>query len=364
MSIAIHLTNINGIGAKQLINSLLPAIENECPINSLKLYSPSHGDIFNYISKNKKIEIEIEVYRRYLPNSLSRFLECIFLAKRFAVSEHLLVLGDLPLRCWTKQTVFVQTAYMLKPLKFKFKLSSLKFLVLRLIFQLNARFASNFIVQTEYMKDEMIRSYPSLAGKIYVISQPVPYWLQSSRLKRYGRKVEKGCSLSLIYPAVSYEHKNHKLLENVDFVDYHTWPIRQLILTVDKKIGVASKIPWVTCVGTLSPENIVKSYSYVDGLLFLSESESYGFPLIEAMYVGLPIVCADFPYARNLCGDQAIYFDSNDISSLKKATEHLRKKIDDGWWPNWSSQLKNLPESWDDVAREFFRVMGLGHNAK
>jgi glycosyltransferase involved in cell wall biosynthesis len=98
-------------------------------------------------------------------------------------------------------------------------------------------------------------------------------------------------------------------------------------------------------------------------LLFLSESESYGFPLIEAMYVGLPIVCADFPYARNLCGDEAIYFDSNDISSLKKAVAHLRKKIDDGWWPNWSSQLKNLPESWDDVAREFFLVMGLVHNA-
>ena len=36
----------------------------------------------------------------------------------------------------------------------------------------------------------------------------------------------------------------------------------------------------------------------MDALLFLSTDESYGFPLIEAMFVGLPIICPDLPYAR------------------------------------------------------------------
>ena len=30
-------------------------------------------------------------------------------------------------------------------------------------------------------------------------------------------------------------------------------------------------------------------------LCYLSKEESFGFPLIEAMYLGLPIVCPDLP---------------------------------------------------------------------
>ena len=58
--------------------------------------------------------------------------------------------------------------------------------------------------------------------------------------------------------------------------------------------------------------NTLQGCHDADALLFLSEKD-FGFPLIEAMYLGLPIVCPDLPFARALWND-AIYFDPNDIS--------------------------------------------------
>ena len=101
---------------------------------------------------------------------------------------------------------------------------------------------------------------------------------------------------------------------------------------------------------------MIQAYSYMDALLFLSRDESYGFPLVEAMFVGLPIICPDLPYARILCGEQAIYFDPNDVASLKEAIETLKLQLDAGWWPDWTKQLTVIPASWDEVADDMLRV--------
>lgn len=358
----VHLTNIHGLGAVQLIKSLLPALEKSDQIELVKIYIPAKGPLSNYLPSDQAIEVE--TYHRYLPNGISRFIECVFSPYRFACNDHILVLGDLPLKCSLKQTVFIQTSYLLKPLTFKLNINQLKFYLMRFVFRLNCRYVNSFIVQTEIMKDDLIRSYPTLAGRVYVVAQPAPKWLDSTKLSRVGRKVEQESLLTLIYPAAHYPHKNHSLLANLTQLDSHSLPIRQLILTIDKNINPAPKIPWITCVGELSPEQIVKSYSYTDGVLFLSKSESYGFPLVEAMRLGLPIICSDFPYARNLCGEVAIYFDSDDISSLKNAIQLLRKKLDGGWWPDWSLQLESIPKSWSDVAHDFFRVIECTHKNK
>jgi glycosyltransferase involved in cell wall biosynthesis len=95
----------------------------------------------------------------------------------------------------------------------------------------------------------------------------------------------------------------------------------------------------------------------VDALLFLSKKESYGFPLLEAMFVGLPIVCPDRPYARIICGDQAIYFDPDEPDSLLIALLNLKKKLADGWWPDWSEQLMPIPKDWKEVARKMMNIV-------
>jgi glycosyltransferase involved in cell wall biosynthesis len=95
---------------------------------------------------------------------------------------------------------------------------------------------------------------------------------------------------------------------------------------------------------------MIHAYGGVDGILFLSKRESFGFPLVEAMFLGLPVVCPDLPYARTICGDQGIYFDPDSIGSLQAALTKLKKLLSDNWKPDWSGQLRGIPKDWDGVA--------------
>ncbi len=350
--VRLHLTNVAGAGATQLLLSLLPALENNKETFIERIELPNRGNLKSYRSDNT--QTIIEVYRRKLPNALSRILECMLLASRFDGDSPLLVLGDLPLRCRASQTVFLQQSNIIKPKQFSWNPAKIKYALGRAIFSWNLNRISACIVQTDVMHDALVRSYPSLSGRIHVISQPVPSWLLQSGIHRKACSSPATRKLKLFYPAAEYPHKNHTLLAKLD--PNAGWPVEQLGLTLEMSTNPAPKLDWVQCKGFLSPAEMIETYSKVDALLFLSKEESYGFPLVEAMFVGLPIVCPDLPYAHTLCGEQAIYFDPDQPQSLLNALNKLKSKLDQGWWPNWSDKLKNIPPDWETVARQILSI--------
>lgn len=350
--VRLHLTNVAGAGASQLLQSLLPALERDPGVVVERIELPDRGKLADYRSSSPTTVAQ--VYRRRLPNALSRMLECTLLASRFDGESPLLVLGDLPLRCRGPQTVFLQQSNLLKPERADWRPSRMKYALGRAIFQSNLDRVSTFIVQTDVMRDALERSYPSVVGKVHVIAQPVPTWLLHSGLKRQARVRAPGQALDLIYPAAGYPHKNHVLLSRLD--PHARWPVEQLVLTLDAVAHPAPGLSWVQCRGFLSSQAMIAAYSKVDALLFLSKEESYGFPLVEAMFVGLPIVCPDLPYAHTLCGDQAFYFDPDQPESLRDALASLKSRLDQGWWPDWQDRLVNIPPDWDTVARMMLEV--------
>jgi glycosyltransferase involved in cell wall biosynthesis len=343
----IHLTNITGTGATELVRSLLPAIESlpDLPISCIDI--PATGPLSTYRSAN--FGTMVAVYRRQLPNALSRIFECTIFAKKFWDSDFLLVLGDLPLRVKCSQTVFVQNSHLIRPKRILLNLRYLKYAISRALFSLNMSYCKAFVVQTELMKLGLERSYPDIKGRVHIVAQPVPTWLLQSGLTRISRLKSDQSDLKLIYPSAGYPHKNHTLLSKLDTND--EWPVGELQITLEENYNPASHLPWLRCVGFLSSQGMIQAYSEVDALLFLSKEESYGFPLVEAMFVGLPVVCPDLPYARTLCGDQAFYFDPNSPRSLQNALKGLKLKLDDGWWPCWSKQMESIPKDWESVAR-------------
>lgn len=350
--VRLHLTNVAGAGASQLLQSLLPALERDPGVMVERIELPDRGKLANYRSSSPTTVAE--VYRRRLPNALSRMLECTWLASRFDGESPLLVLGDLPLRCRGPQTVFLQQSNLLKPERADWRPSRIKYVLGRAIFQSNLDRVRAFIVQTDVMRDALERSYPGVAGRVHVIAQPVPTWLLHSGLKRQARVRAPGQALDLIYPAAGYPHKNHVLLSRLD--SGAGWPVKQLVLTLDAAAHPSPGLSWVRCCGFLSTQEMIAAYSQVDALLFLSKEESYGFPLVEAMFVGLPVVCPDLPYARTLCGDQAFYFNPDQPDSLREALVALQSRLDQGWWPAWEDRLVNIPPDWDTVARMMLQV--------
>jgi hypothetical protein len=74
------------------------------------------------------------------------------------------------------------------------------------------------------------------------------------------------------------------------------------------------------------------------------------------MFVGLPIICPDLPYAKSLCGKEAIYFNPDAEKSLLSAIKKLKKKLDKGWRPSWKSQMKNIEKNWDIVVKRMIEI--------
>lgn len=352
-NLRLHLTNVAGAGATQLLLSLLPALERNSDVQITEIHLPDRGNLAIY-KKSPKSGLA-KRYRRRLSNPLSRVFECLVFARSFDGDTPLLVLGDLPLRCQAPQTVFVQTPHLLKPARFHWSLGGLKYSISRLVFRINARYANAFIVQTTFMQAALAASYPSIANKIHVIAQPVPIWLLETVSRRSSLRDTAGAALRLIYPAAGYPHKNHMLLARIK-ADLGLWPVDSLKLTLPPENHPAPNVPWIQCVGFLTAPEMIKAYGEVDGLLFLSTDESYGFPLVEAMFMGLPIMCPDLPYAHALCSDGAIYFDPLSIDSLRNAIETLHTRLSAGWWPDWTTQLSTIPKDWDVVADAMITV--------
>lgn len=338
-------TNVRGMGAIQLVASLLPALETSPRVTIRTIVLPAEGPLSDYCRTTPGAPPRR--YRRTLPNALSRVLECTVFSGRVGRSAPLLVLGDIPIRHRRGQVVLVHSPHLLPPAQSGQSKGAIKYAVSRALFRLNLGFVSSAVVQTEAMRRAMQAAYPALADRLVVISQPPPEWLLNSGLKRVAR--ETSGNLKLFYPAAGYPHKNHSLLETFEQEGLGGDLVEAIVVTVAPPEG-----HWegglLQYRGTLGTEDIVRSYASADALVFPSLQESYGLPLVEAMYLGLPIVCADLPYGHALCGPEAIYFDPHSPPSLRDALSELRTRLDSGWWPNWSEQLGKIPRSWNDVA--------------
>jgi glycosyltransferase involved in cell wall biosynthesis len=69
-------------------------------------------------------------------------------------------------------------------------------------------------------------------------------------------------------------------------------------------------------VGEIDSSAISALYDSLDLFAFPSLIESFGFPLVEAMAKGLPVVAADTPGNREIAGDSALFFPPTNAEAL------------------------------------------------
>lgn len=65
------------------------------------------------------------------------------------------------------------------------------------------------------------------------------------------------------------------------------------------------------------------AYKRAVAFVFPSRYEGFGMPLTEAMVQGCPIACSDASCFPEICGDAAIYFDADDVESIRNCLERL-----------------------------------------
>jgi len=220
-------------------------------------------------------------------------------------------------------------------------LNRLRMSVLRWQILAGAKASKVVIVQTEGMRDRMQQIEPSLAGRIQVI--PSGYRTPSAMPSiRTDKKIliDKATRPRLIYVSHPSEHKNHLNLLGALPDIIKVWPSLQLLLTLEsdqfpnkryasfiaeiqetaKSLDIEKN---VTLLGILEADEVYFALSHCDVLVFPSLAESFGLGLVEAMAAGCPIAVSDLPYAHNVAGEAAVYFDPTNPKSIARTVLSL-----------------------------------------
>ncbi len=113
--------------------------------------------------------------------------------------------------------------------------------------------------------------------------------------------------------AGNIEPKNAKKSENSD--EYS-----DKVHTAVLGSGVASDI-FIT--GYFPHEHFPELYRNADACVFPSIAEGVGLPVLESMACGLPVACSSQGALREIAGDAALFFDSNNIEEIEQALERI-----------------------------------------
>jgi glycosyltransferase involved in cell wall biosynthesis len=139
---------------------------------------------------------------------------------------------------------------------------------------------------------------------------------QHSRLAERFRSVP--ADRRLLYVGDDYPHKNLSRLVDALQLVRRVLPGTALFVTLPPG-SIVAHAPGVVALGYLTQGELATAYSFATALVMPSIAESAGLPLLEAGAAGCPIVVADRPYARDICGSSASYFDPLRVDSMEHA---------------------------------------------
>lgn len=204
----------------------------------------------------------------------------------------------------------------------------------------SARSANRVMTPTKAMRDLLLLWAPDLEDKIIV--NPYGTMNQTFTPDEQGpREWRQDGVLRLLYVSVYYPHKCPGLLcQATEALNESGVPTHATItmnrrefddfqgsshdrILVDRALEKQQ-----TTLGRHPYESLPSLYRSHDIFVFPSISETFGHPMAEAMSCGIPVIAADTPVNREVCGDAALYFDPLCKSSLLDCICQLDKNPD------------------------------------
>ena len=89
-------------------------------------------------------------------------------------------------------------------------------------------------------------------------------------------------------------------------------------------LGLKASVTWV---GYQKSDALVRAYQNADAVILPSRYEGFGFPVVEGMACGTPVVCSDIPVLREIGGEAACYTELDNATAL---AEGIRRVLTDG----------------------------------
>lgn len=212
-----------------------------------------------------------------------------------------------------QQLMFAPAAVRLMPLPFRARLA-----VLRRMAERACRRARLVVAQAPHVATSLVDQFGVERHRVRVVMPDVhwPAGVPGSVSPSWFDEP------SLLYIGTDRPYKSLDTLISALAVLRARRPRLQLAVTLPAD-HPASRVAGVRCLGTLPREAIRTVLQQATALLMPSLAETLGLPLLEALDVGCPIAAANLPYARDVCGNAAIYFEPRSVSSCVAACEAL-----------------------------------------
>jgi len=223
-------------------------------------------------------------------------------------------------------------------------------------------------VQIQAIKQRLVSLYGIPPERILVIPNAMPPFEAAAQLSQKGGKASEPF-LFLCFGRY-YSHKNVEILFDAlrELPRYTARPGRCLINISAhqeagarrflRKIADAGESSRISCIEPVSRKELPRLYQSGDAYILPTLMETFSFTYDEAMHFGLPILTSDRDFARERCGNAAVYFDPLDAHSVAQAMARvmedsdLRRRL----VANGQSLLARAP-SWDDIAGRFVDVL-------
>jgi glycosyltransferase involved in cell wall biosynthesis len=239
-------------------------------------------------------------------------------------------------------SVFFSPFYVKRILPLKSAKFKLEFLLRRWLISLSVKAADVVIASSESMV-MLLREYiPHLDKKLVVNYLGVPLKLFLRRAppsKKGADKVTKPFQLLFVSEYSDYKNltillKTVLLLRQQGVDDFRLmttadpWQFPDVEIVSreeDKRLATHPMIAAVVkFTGIVPYADVPTLYAQSDLFIFPSLTESFAYPLVEAMASGLPVIAADIPICREICGEAAVYFNPLNADDLAQKIRNMR----------------------------------------
>ncbi len=136
----------------------------------------------------------------------------------------------------------------------------------------------------------------------------------------------------LLYPAITYPHKNHITAVRALAGLRHSHPGLRLVLTggaggadeaVTAVIAASGCADRIVRPGRVTSPELGALYRCATALVFPSRFEGFGLPVLEAMRLGCPVVVSSATAVADLAGDAGIQVDPDDVTGWSAAMARI-----------------------------------------
>lgn len=182
---------------------------------------------------------------------------------------------------------------------------------------LTLRRATEVVAVSAYLRELLLEHFPSLdPALVHVAPAGVPTGLLRPALPRVSPPCVRVLCIGALWPhkridqAVAAFARASRGLERAELViaGPGARSARRDLEALALRLGVRERVRFV---GNVPHQRLAELYASADALLFLSETESFGLPVLEAMALGLPVIARRVGGVAEVGGDGPLWVEND-----------------------------------------------------